>query len=149
MMSAINLDSLFKNCYSLTSVNLSNLDTSNVKAMSSMFENCGSLISLDLSHFITSGVTNMSNMFNNCTSLEYLKVSFNTEKVTNMEYMFGSCINLSSLDISTFNTKNCLKFDNMFENDEKLKLTIDSSICANLKDAIPDYVEFTDISGNL
>ncbi|EMF0453287.1 BspA family leucine-rich repeat surface protein, partial [Enterococcus faecium] len=51
---------------SLTTMNLSNLDTSNVTNMSYMFYYCSSLTSLDVSHFDTSNVTNMSYMFSSC-----------------------------------------------------------------------------------
>ena len=43
--------------------------------MSSMFYDCSSLTSLDLSKWDTSKVTNMNNMFNNCSSLETLDLS--------------------------------------------------------------------------
>ena len=137
---------MFKNCYSLESIDLSKFSTSNSVYMSSMFENCGGLTSLDLSKFVTSKVTDMSYMFNNCTSLASLKVSFNTEKVKQMEYMFGSCSKLSSLDISTFNTNNCENFTNMFENDNGLELYVNFTACPNLKSEIPDYVKTHDVS---
>ena len=64
--------------------------------MLNMFNNCTSLTSLDLSNFNTSAVTNMSSMFNGCTSLTSLDISnFNTSAVTNMAYMFNGCTNLT------------------------------------------------------
>ena len=140
------MQSLFKNCYSLTCINLSNFKTNNLVSMFSMFENCGQLISLDLSHFITSIANDMFNLFNNCSSLKNLKFNFNTEKVQKMDYMFGSYINLNSLNITSFNTSNCQSFNNMFENDEGLILYIDSRICPNLKNEIPDFVNVNDIN---
>ena len=144
MLKAANLVSMFKNCYALTSVDLSNFDTSNLILMTSMFENCGSLKSLDLSSFSTSKVTDMSNLFSNCTSLETLTVPFDTSKTQRMQKMFSSCISLSSLDITTFNTQNCNDFTEMFENDN-LDLYVDSSICPNLiKAEIPQTVVIHD-----
>ena len=54
---------MFNNCPSLTSLDLSNFNTNNVKYMDRMFYNCSSLTSLNLSNFNTNNVTNMSNMF--------------------------------------------------------------------------------------
>ena len=114
--------------------------------MTSMFENCGSLKSLDLSGFSTSKVTDMSNLFSNCTSLEILTVPFDTSKTQKMPKMFSSCISLSSLNITTFNTQNCKDFHEMFENDN-LDLYVDSSICQNLlNEEIPQTVVIHDIN---
>ena len=140
MKSAINIRNMFKNCYSLESIDLSKFETKNIEYMNSMFESCSKLISLDLEHFNTANAYDMSFMFNNCTSLEFLNIRFNTRAVEKMEYMFGSCLKLSSLDISTFNTKQCLNFTNMFENDENLTLYINPDSCSNLIDHIPLYV---------
>ena len=49
---------LFYGCNSLTSLDLSNFNTQNVKSMGHMFQNCYSLISLDLSNFNTENVIN-------------------------------------------------------------------------------------------
>ena len=139
---------MFKNCYSLTSINLSNLGTSNLMTMSSMFENCGKLISLDISNFITYNVNDMSNLFKNCSSLESLKINFDTQKVKKMQNMFSTCTKLSSLGITSFNTAACTNFTNMFENDNGLKLTINSKICPNLKEQLPSFIEIHDINQN-
>jgi surface protein len=54
---------MFENCSSLTSLDVSGFDTSNVTSMGAMFYNCSGLTSLDLSGFDTSKVTGMNNMF--------------------------------------------------------------------------------------
>ena len=94
----------------------------------------------------TSKVTDMSYMFNNCSSLESLTVSFDTGKVENMEKMFRDCISLSSLDISTFKTETCQNFEEMFENDENLNLTLSYKSCQNLIKTLPSYVNTIDSS---
>ena len=63
-----NMDSMFYDCKSLTSVPL--FDTSMVTNMSSMFYLCSSLTSVPL--FDTSKVTNMADMFYMCSSLTTL-----------------------------------------------------------------------------
>ena len=54
---------MFCNCYYLTSLNLSNFNTNNVKSMNGMFYNCYCLTSLNLSNFNTNNVKDMSCMF--------------------------------------------------------------------------------------
>ena len=136
---------MFKNCYSLSSIILSNLDVSNAITLASMFESSG-LTSLDLTHFDTSKVTDMSNMFNNCTSLKNLKVNFNTKLVQKMPNMFGSCTGLTSLNISMFDTTACYMFSGIFENDKNLELYVNYTKSKNLKDNIPEYVKVHDVS---
>ena len=97
---------MFYKCSSLTSLDISNLDTSNVTNMVHMFNGCTSLTSLDLSNFNTSKVTNVRYMFKDCSKLTSLNLSnFNTSNVTDMGSMFYNCTNLSKLDISNFDTK--------------------------------------------
>ena len=114
----------------LTTVDLSNLDTSNYTNMNSMFQDCISLTSLDVSNFNTNKVTTMSNMFQDCISLTSLDVSnFNTSNVANMEKMFSGCSSLTSLDVLNFNTskvKNYGSFAGMFSGCSSLK-TLDLS----------------------
>ena len=89
---------MFYNCQSLTSLDVSNWDTSNVTDMTSMFYECNSLTSLDLSNFDTSNVTSMNGMFWYCYSLTSLDVSnWDTSNVTNMHNMFSNCNNLTTV----------------------------------------------------
>ena len=50
------MSEIFRNCSSLTSLNLSNFNTNNVNNMSEMLYNCSSLTSLNLSNFNTNKV---------------------------------------------------------------------------------------------
>ena len=94
---------MFADCSELTSVDLSEFDTSKVMVMGSMFEGCSNLSSLDVSKFNTSNVIDMSKMFLGCSSLESLDLSsFDTSQVTEMGNMFALCSNLSSLNLSGF-----------------------------------------------
>ena len=79
-------------------------DTSRVTSMNKFFIGCSSLTEIDLSSFNTSNVTDMSSMFN-CQSGSKLKTikgieNLNTSKVTNMNYMFRGQNSLQSLDLS-------------------------------------------------
>ena len=105
----------FYYCSSLTSLNLSNFNMSNATSMYQMFSSCSSLTSLDLSNFNTSNVTDMSFMFNDCRALTGLNLSkFNTSNVTDMRQMFYNCSSLTSLDLSNFNTTKVTDMSNMF-----------------------------------
>jgi surface protein len=71
---------------------------------------------LDVSGIDTSNVKNMRRMFYNCSKLSILDVSnFNTSKVTDMSGMFYGCSNLTSLDLSSFDTSNIADISEMFE----------------------------------
>ena len=110
-----NSTSMFSGMSSLTSLDLSNFNTSNVTNMSSMFYNMRNLTSLDLSNFDTSKVTSMASMFSGMSSLTLLNLSsFDTSKVTNMRYMFHGMSNLITLDLSNFNTSNVTLMNYMF-----------------------------------
>ncbi len=132
----ISTQSWFHSCQSLTSLDLSKLDTSNVTNMNAMFSNCWSLKSLNVSNFNTSNVTDMSNMFIGCELLPSLNVSsFDTSNVTDMGYMFGGCPELKSLDLSNFDTSNVTDMSGMFENCESLpSLDVSSFDTSNVTD---------------
>ena len=109
------MSSMFFNCSSLTSLDVTHFNTANVTDMMSMFSNCSSLTSLDVTHFNTAKVTNMRSMFSSCSSLTSLDVThFNTANVTDMSSMFYSCSSLASLDVTDFNTANVENMSNMF-----------------------------------
>ena len=92
-------NNMFSDCKYLTSLNLSNFNTQNVKNMSYMFYNCEHLINLDLSNFDTHNVNNMNHMFFNCNSLKKLDLSFfNIKKVSYMKNILSSCDSLVDLN---------------------------------------------------
>lgn len=95
---------LFYNCSSLTtlSIKFSNELTINMK---SVFENCISLISLDLSNFYTKKDTYISWMFNYCTSLKFLNI---VNFYTMQDNMLDGCNSLTSLIAPDSNTQNFL-----------------------------------------
>ncbi len=137
---ATEMDSMFRSCEKLESIDLSYFDTSNVTDMSYMFKGCHNLTNLDLSNFDTSEVTNMSAMFAECGKLKNVNLSsFNTSKVTNMSAMFegqlvetynvgnGAVVyyeiwgELTNLDLSNFDTSNVTRMDYMFSRQYKLR----------------------------
>ena len=67
---ATSIRSLFMECESLKTVDVSGLRTGNAKNMSSMFRDCFALERVDLSGLDTENCTNLANMFVNCRSLQ-------------------------------------------------------------------------------
>ena len=102
----VNMKGMFYECISLTSIDLSNLNTGKVANMELLFAGCHNLLSLDLSHFDTRNVKTIANIFEDCTSLTQINLSnFITDNVNDMSFMFFGCTALSSIDLSHFNTK--------------------------------------------
>lgn len=128
---------LFSKCEGLTSVDLSELDTSEATDMSTMFTSCNGLVTLDLSTLNTSNVTDMGAMFSYCQNLTELDLSnFDTSNVTNMTGMFYYCDDLITLKLSKFNTSNVRDMGQMFYRCQKLTgldlLTFDTQNVKNM-----------------
>jgi len=103
--SVANMNSFFKWCSELTTVDFSLLNTANVTDMSDFFRGCSSLTSLDLSHFDTRKVAYFTNMFNGCTAL--VTITFGTNfklnaatASTSLQNAFTSCTSLSNTTLN-------------------------------------------------
>ena len=118
---------MFSNCSKLTSLDVTNFNTVNVKNMMRMFAGCNALTSLDVTNFNSENVTNMNKMFSSCSKLTSLDVSnFNTKKVTNMSFMFSYCSTLTTIYVNDkFVIDKVTNGSYMFDN------------CTNLKDYAP------------
>lgn len=115
------MDSMFKDCSSLVSIDLSSFDTTQVSDMKSMFSGCSALTHLDLSSFNTARVRYMRSMFQGCSSLKSLDLSsFSVRAVENMNSMFADCTALTHLDLSYFYPKNVGNMAEMFFNCREL-----------------------------
>ena len=130
---ATDMSYMFAYCSNLTKILFGEyFVTENVTTMASMFRDCSSLSSLDLSSFDTSQVTDMSWMFgfsnnvtSNLTTITFGS-NFNTENVTTMYCMFRRCIQLLSVDLSNFDTSQVTNMATMFyecNNIETIKLS--------------------------
>ena len=141
----------------LTTIDLANLDTSNVTNMSNMFNFMQNVSSLDLSNFDTSNVTDMSNMFfysyfhgNSSSIYKHSKLSsldissFDTSKVTNMSGMFYGLSLLTNLDIRHFDTSKVTDMSNMFTNLNSLTTldvsNFDTSNVTNMSGMFANYL---------
>ena len=118
------MSKMFYRCFNLTSIDLSNFDTSKVTDMSLMIGECHILTSVDLSGFNTFKVDSMMGMFAICDKLTTLDLSsFDTSNVTDMAYMFSDCTMLTTIK-GIIDMKSCYYYDhyeNMFYNCSKLK----------------------------
>ena len=133
---------MFYSCSSLTSINLTTINTYSVKNMDNMFYNCKALLSLDLSNFDTSSAQNMSFMFYSCSSLTSLDLNnFNTKSVLSMSKMFYSCTSLKSLIIDNFDTTSVSDMNYMFYNCKAL-------IYVNLSNFVFNTDQYSNIFGS-
>ena len=114
---------LFSFLTNVTSIDLSNMDTSGVTNMGAMFWSDTSLTDINFGdNFDTSNVIYMGRMFENCSSLKTLDLStFDTSNVEamgtryNNDGMFQGCSSLTSLDLSNFDTSNATSMSYMFK----------------------------------
>lgn len=143
------MHSMFFNCTSLETLDLSSFNTekvtnmlamfegstslrtiklpkgfigSNVTDLNGMFRGCASLTELDLSGSNSENVKDMKEMFYGCKALSKLVLTdFKTGQVTTMENMFCICSTLETLDVSSFNTENVTTMLGMFNNCSSLR----------------------------
>lgn len=95
------VEGMFSGCKSLTTVDLSNFDTTGFTDFRDMFANCESLREAKLGGVDTSDATEMDGMFQGCKSLTSLDVSgFDTGKAKSMSEMFDRCTSLQKLSVS-------------------------------------------------
>ena len=99
----VNAQYMFIECDSMTEVDLTNLNTNDVKSMKSMFSLCASLKNVNLSGNHTPHLEDMSYMFSECNSLESLNLkNFDTGSVKDISGMLNYCSELKSLDLCSF-----------------------------------------------
>ena len=114
---------MFRDCESLTALNLSSFNTENISDYEYMFHCCRSLTALDLSSFNSKEILNTSLMFTGCIALKTIDISsFDTSKTTNMSFMFSGCSALETIYASSaFTTDNVTNDSYMFSTCRKLK----------------------------
>lgn len=119
-----NLQGTFRNSTSLTSLDLSNWDTSNVTLFTSTagvtplngtFYLCSSLTSLNLTGWVSTSTSTLRGLFRNCSSLTSISGvnGLITGNITVLEWLFSNC-GFTTLDLSTSNTSNVTNFNSIF-----------------------------------
>lgn len=115
----------FFNMTNLKTVDVFDLNTSNVTDMSAYFAKCYSLnvlgtsLSLvrDIKFWDTRKVVSFEKMFIACESLTTLDLRYwNTQKVTSMGSMFAGCTKLSNLNLEGWDTRSVYVMENLFTN---------------------------------
>jgi pilin isopeptide linkage protein/LPXTG-motif cell wall-anchored protein len=110
-----NMERLFYGNPKLKSLDLRGLDTSKVTNMNRMFASLPLLDDLNISQLNTSKVTDMSSMFERISKLKNLNLdSFDTRNVTNMSKMFYYMYSIENLNVSRFDTSKVTNMSSMF-----------------------------------
>ena len=133
---------MFYGCYSLISINFTNFNAPLLTDISYLFYDCISLLSIDLSSFSTSlNIKNMGSMFHNCSSLKYVNFgNLNTYNVISFAYLFSDCPSLESIDLSKFDTSSITSMDNMFSGCVSLtSLDLSNFITTSLKSLLSTF----------
>ena len=111
----------FESTPSLTALDFSTWDTSNVTNFARFLKNADGLVNIDVSPLDTSAALTMTEMFSDMDKIESLDLSsFNTSNVTSMKLMFDfddgglELTALTSLDISSFDFSNVQDMSWMF-----------------------------------
>ena len=87
-----NMQAMFYNCSNVTSLDLSEIDASEVTNTTDMFRGCSALTQIDLSNFNTSNDTNTNYMFQNTSKLSMIDISnFDFTHIISSSYMFSGC----------------------------------------------------------
>lgn len=108
---------MFDYCSKLTSIDLGNLDTTNVGDASFMFENCSSLVTLDLSTLVTDNWDWAGYIFTGCTSLTTVDLrNWNLKKAVDVDYLFQNCSSLETIYVNDAwtNTSTITKASHVF-----------------------------------
>ena len=86
----LSMDSMFQDCISLRSANLSSFNTTLNCKLIFMFENCYELTSIDLSNFDTRNILSFQDIFRNNKKLNYVDISsFNTIQGYQLNLFYG------------------------------------------------------------
>jgi surface protein len=124
---------MFRACFALEWIDVSNWDTGKVEVFNSMFSDSSSNTSrmkinnLDFSGWDMSSATNISYMFYGCGQMTDLDLSgWDVSKVTTMNHTFCDCSNMKNYNFTGWNTVNLEMLNGAFNGNDNL-VTIDLS----------------------
>ena len=113
----VNLERAFMGCNSLTDVTATDTPNfSNLIDLGLLFYAATSLTSIDVSSWDVSNVEQFDNMFVNCDITSLDVSNWNVSNAINLYDFVGGCILLTTLDVSNWNVGNCSNFKLMFRN---------------------------------
>ena len=112
-----NCANLFKGLENVVLIEgMNNLNTELSVSCASMFEDCSSLESIDLSCLDTDDISKADGMFKNCDSLALIdSLEFSSKSLESISEMFLGCQRLTLLDLSNFDLTNVTNAINCFE----------------------------------
>lgn len=111
----ISTSSMFQGSSNITSIKFNNTKIMKLVDVSNMFQDCNSLVSLDLKSFDTSNISDASSLFSYCKKLVSLDVSnWNTSNISDAGYLFLGCSALVSLDLSKWDTSSLIFAPSLF-----------------------------------
>jgi surface protein len=145
---------MFYRCYGLTTIDLSKWeDTSACEDMSYMFGYNPSLISVNISNLNTKNVKTFKSMFSNCENLSGLSVAnFDTSSCEDMSFMFYGCKGVKTIDFDNWDVSKVKTFDHFMahsfmENYDVSKWNV-TSACTNLNGIFHSTTEtYIDVTG--
>ena len=150
----VSAHNMFKDCSSLTNIDLSNFVSTSLNETDGMFENCISLTTIKFSNFDVSNVLNMSHMFYNCSLLQSIDFNDFANTVQNllidMSFMFFNCSSLAILDLGFSSTSKLKNMSNMFELCTNLKeltfsLNFDTSSVENMENMLSNCINLNSV----
>lgn len=108
--------SLFGAYTNAVSFDVKNLDVSGCINMTSMFYNCPSAVTIDMTGWNTSSATSTDFMFNGCNSLKNIPgvTGFNMSHVATAESMFYGCESLEHINVDGWDLSACTNLSNIF-----------------------------------
>lgn len=111
------MSSVFQSCTSLTSLDLSTLDTSLVDEMQMTFFECNNLATIKgISNFKMSRVTTIFGLFQSCVKLTELNLSsWNVSSLRDMGSFAYGCTNLKTLNITGWKTNKLVTIYSAFQ----------------------------------
>ena len=121
---------MFRDCTSITEIDLSNFDDSELIHMHYMFLDCHSLKKIEMSNIKANKVNDAGFLFGNCYQIESINLAnFDLNNNAQFHYMFDNCQSLISLNFPNFNKKN---IENIFRDCNNLKyINIENAIINN------------------
>lgn len=115
----------FNHMENLKTIDVFDLNTSNVTDMSAYFSRCSTLSSLgmvlpllrDIKYWDTRKVLSFEGMFTGCILLTSVDLRYwSTQKVINMALMFANCTKLTNLNLEGWDTRSVNTMEGMFKN---------------------------------
>ena len=113
LYSKINMDFMFKDISTLTSVIMISTSNLDITSMVSTFENCTNLYELAIRGFKTDKIVSMKKFLYKASPTILNLNSFSTANVEDMSYMFSE-MNLLKMDFKNFDTSKAKNMSHMF-----------------------------------